>query len=315
MQLETRLRERDTTIERLEADRRWLAEREQEEREETERVLKERDQEKVSGQISHRPLLQPLASTKTKADQDIRSLRSALGTLQEEHADLQDKHDALSHATSQKLATQAAELSSRERQVDSLSAELREAHEAATSRSAEVLRLQSSLDTHAAAQTDAARREAEDASWSVLRAELTRQADHTRHLEAAHTRATAELSALRERHTTIEVLREENRALERRAAAADELRETVVRLEAEVEAARAERKAWCVFFSLRANLYACVLGREMRCPIPPLRPQSQSLRVCRRCALNTHIYWRNTGPTARLCVSARRSSPRHWYAR
>jgi mitotic spindle assembly checkpoint protein MAD1 len=169
-------------------------------------------------------------------------LRSALGTLQEEHSDLQDKYDALSHATSQKLATQAAELTSRERQVDSLSAELREAHEAATSRSAEVLRLQSSLDAHAATQTDAARHEAEEASWSVLRVELTRQ------LEAAHTRATAELNVLRERHATIGVLREENRALERRAAAANELRETVVRLEAEVEAVRAERKGWYVSF-------------------------------------------------------------------
>lgn len=49
MQLETRLRERDTTIERLEADRRWLAEREQEEREEKERLSKEREEEKVSG--------------------------------------------------------------------------------------------------------------------------------------------------------------------------------------------------------------------------------------------------------------------------
>jgi hypothetical protein len=61
-----------------------------------------------------------------------------------------------------------------------------------------------------------------------------------------HARATAELSALRERLMAIEVLREENCALERRAASVDELRETLVRLEAEVEAARAERKAWCV---------------------------------------------------------------------
>jgi len=67
----------------------------------------------------------------------------------------------------------------------------------------------------------------------------------------AHSRAADKLSTLHERHTTIEVLREENRALERRAASADELRETVVRLDAEVNAARAEREAWCaIFFSL-----------------------------------------------------------------
>jgi mitotic spindle assembly checkpoint protein MAD1 len=138
------------------------------------------------------------------------------------------------------------ELTTRERQVESLTAELHAAHEAATAHSAEVLRLQSALDTQADAQADLSRHEAEEASWSVLRAELTRQAEHTRQLEATHARAKAELIALRERHTAIEVLREENRALERRAASLDELRETVVRLEAEVEAARAEREAWYV---------------------------------------------------------------------
>lgn len=51
MQLETRVRERDTTIERLDADRRLLAEREQEERVEKERVSKQREEEKVSGNI------------------------------------------------------------------------------------------------------------------------------------------------------------------------------------------------------------------------------------------------------------------------
>ncbi|KAI9452687.1 MAD-domain-containing protein [Lactarius psammicola] len=226
VQLETRLRERDATIERLEADRRWLAEREQEEREEKERVSKERDDEKA------------------KADQDVRYLRSELSTLKEDYADLQDKLDALSHSTSQKLAAQAAELTSRERQVDSLSAELRASHDAAAAHSAEALRLQSALDAQEAVQADLSRHDAEEASWSVLRAELTRQAEHTRQLETAHSRAMVELGSLRERHAVIEVLREQNRSLERRALAADELRETVVRLEAEVQAARAEREAW-----------------------------------------------------------------------
>ncbi|KAI0294902.1 mitotic checkpoint protein-domain-containing protein [Multifurca ochricompacta] len=226
VQLETRLRERDTAIERLEADRRWLAEREQEEREEKDRVSKELEEEK------------------TKADHDIRSLRSSLSILQEDHVDLQDKYDSLSHSTSQKIATQAAELTSLSHQVESLSVNLREAYAASETHSAEVLRLQSALDAQAASQADLSRHEAEEATWSVLRAELTRQAEHTRHLEAVHARATTELSALRERHAIIEVLREENRALERRAAAADQLRETVVRLEAEVQAARAEREAW-----------------------------------------------------------------------
>ena len=178
-------------------------------------------------------------------------MRSALSGLQEDHADLQDKYDSISHTTTQKLAAQAAELMARERQVESLSSELHSAQEAAATHSSEVLRLQSALDAQTTTQTDLARHEAEEASWSVLRAELTRQTEHSRQLEVAHSRAMAELNTLRERHTAMEVLREENRALGRRAAAADELRETVVRLEAEVEAARAEREAWCV--SLRAR--------------------------------------------------------------
>ena len=176
-----------------------------------------------------------------------------MGVLQEDHADLQDKYDTLSHTTTQKSATQSAELTARERQVESLSAELRSAQEAAATHGAEVLRLQSTLDAQKTTQTDLARHEAEEASWSVLRAELTRQAEHTRQLETAHLRAMAELNTLRERHTVMEVLREENRALERRAAAADEFRETVVRLESEVDAARAEREAWCVLRLTRSS--------------------------------------------------------------
>lgn len=48
MELEAKLREKDATIQRLEGDRRWLAEREKEEREEKEQERSEREQEKVS---------------------------------------------------------------------------------------------------------------------------------------------------------------------------------------------------------------------------------------------------------------------------
>ena len=205
-----------------------------------------------------------------------------MGTLQEDHADLKDKYDALSHTTTQKLAAQAAELTARERQAESLSTELRSAHEAAATHSAEILRLQSALDAQSTTQTDFARHEAEEASWSVLRAELTRQAEHSRQIETARARAMVELNTLRERHTAVEVLREENRALERRAAAADELRETVVRLEAEVEAARAEREAWYVVSCsdlVVSNVFSCFLGREKLCPILPLLPPSRSHRA------------------------------------
>ena len=47
MELETRVREKDLAIERLERDRRWFAEREKEEREEKERDRADHEEEKV----------------------------------------------------------------------------------------------------------------------------------------------------------------------------------------------------------------------------------------------------------------------------
>jgi hypothetical protein len=84
---------------------------------------------------------------------------------------------------------------------------------------------------HDTMQTDLTRHEAKEASWSVLRVELTRQAEHMRHLKAGHAHATAELNILHKCFEGIEVLREEIHALECGAASADELREPVVRLE------------------------------------------------------------------------------------
>jgi hypothetical protein len=60
---------------------------------------------------------------------------------------------------------------------------------------------------------------------------------------------------LREPHTAIEVLREENSLLERRAVSADKLRVTVGHLEVEIQAARAERKAWCVSPFFRFHIF------------------------------------------------------------
>jgi mitotic spindle assembly checkpoint protein MAD1 len=111
--------------------------------------------------------------------------------------------------------------------------------------------------------------------------------EHTHQLEAAHARATPELSTLRERHTGLEVLREENRALERRAASADELSETVVLLEGGVEAVCAEREAWYISYQfcyiLVANFYGTIRARNAVPETPSATPVSitQSLSALR----------------------------------
>lgn len=112
-------------------------------------------------------------------------MRSTLSTLQEGHANLQDKYDAFSHTTSQKLAIQAAELTAPE--VKSSPSPPRR------TRRTKQLRLSApklSLCNLHSVLPPSRRATSRDTNpkrqaASMLRAELTRQAEHTRHLEAA----------------------------------------------------------------------------------------------------------------------------------
>ena len=127
---------------------RWLAEREQEERKRRRSVYSRSAREKKVRGKSYRLHFSHVHSTRCYLI-DI-SRCSALNSLQEDHAYLSDKYNALYHTTSQKLAARATELTTCERQVESLTAELYDEHEAAVSQSAEVLRLRFALDAHEA---------------------------------------------------------------------------------------------------------------------------------------------------------------------
>jgi hypothetical protein len=118
----------------------------------------------------------------------------------------------------------------------------------AEERSLVIQSLQDQLDELSGAQDSLhdARRGAEEENWSVVREELHRQADYLRALESTNAKMSMELNGLRERHASIEVLREEKRGLERKVKVLEELREKVVKLEAEVEAGRREREEWSV---------------------------------------------------------------------
>ena len=74
--------------------------------------------------------------------------------------------------------------------------------------------------------------------------ELHRQAEYLRGVESKNARLTGEMNVLRAKEASVEVLREEKRGLERKIRVMEELRERVVKLEAEVEAGRREREAW-----------------------------------------------------------------------
>ena len=84
-----------------------------------------------------------------------------------------------------------------------------------------------------------------DNDWKVVRDELTRQAAYLRNLESSNARMTGELTQLRQRNESIEVLKEQNRDLKRKLADTDSLRQSVARLEAEVEAALAPNANYC----------------------------------------------------------------------
>ena len=98
---------------------------------------------------------------------------------------------------------------------------------------------------------------------SVVREELHRQANYLRTLESTNAKLTSELTILRERQTSVEVLREQKRGLEKKVQVLEELRTKVVK-EAEVEAGRREREDWYLFplhsIILIATTYVCLQG-------------------------------------------------------
>ncbi|TFK35138.1 spindle assembly checkpoint component Mad1 [Crucibulum laeve] len=226
MELETKLREKDLLIERLERDRRWFADREKQEREEKEKERAEHDEEK------------------RKTDSDLRNLRTSLTSLREELADLQDAHSSLSRSTAQTIASQKSQITTLTHRDELLSHELEQAKMVADQRSRTIEELQEQYEQLSSNQDALMRRAQEEENMVVVREELHRQAEYLRTLESTNAKLTAELTVLRDRHTSVEVLREEKRGLERKVKLMDELREKVVRLEAEVEAGRREREEW-----------------------------------------------------------------------
>ncbi|KAH9896012.1 hypothetical protein C8Q73DRAFT_773799 [Cubamyces lactineus] len=194
LELESKVREKELVIERLEGDRRYLAEREKEEREE-----KEREREEY-------------VQYKRKADSEIRSLRSALQTLREQQVDLEEENSSLARSTSQTIATQKSQISTL-------------THQLAEDRARAFEELQTQFDELGASQGS-----------FIVREELHRQAAYMRQLQVTNAKLTTELNTLRERQTSVEVLKEQKRELERKVRGAEELRERVVKLEAELDA-------------------------------------------------------------------------------
>ena len=204
--------------------------------------------------VSH-PLLPgcPDFRLQRKADGEIRSLRSTLVTLREQHVDLEEEHSSLSRSTSQTTATQRSQIATLTRQVSLLENELSEFKRLAEDRAHAFDELQAQFDELSSRANESITLQndgADNEDWTVVREELHRQAKYMRQLETTNAKMTGELNVLRERQTSVEVLKEQKRELERKLHGADEMREKVVKLEAELDAARKERAEWCVVFLL-----------------------------------------------------------------
>jgi mitotic spindle assembly checkpoint protein MAD1 len=182
---------------------------------------------------------------KEKKDAELRSLRSSITGLREELADLQDAHSSLSRSTSQTIASQKAQVTTLTRQSALLEEEVSQFKLIAQERSRTIDEIQVQFqELSTSSDNKAAEQEAND--MAVVREELHRQASYLRTLESTNAKLMSELVVLRARHTSVEVLREEKRGLERKLMSLEQLREQVVKLEAQVEAGRQERETWCV---------------------------------------------------------------------
>jgi len=249
VELEAKLRERDSTIERLEGDRRLLASREQSEREDKEQEQAARENDKVRQLVADHctcdliscPL--PQLSFQT----EIQRLRASLLRLEEDKSNSDDVHSQLSRSTNQTINGQKSQLAESTRQAkffEDESIRWKRIAEEGTQRLRELEEENDALKSRKVSEGSAVTDPSTDNDWKVVRDELTRQAAYLRTLESSNARMTGELTQLRQRNESIEVLKEQKRDLERKLANTDSLRQSVVRLEAEVEAARKEREEW-----------------------------------------------------------------------
>jgi mitotic spindle assembly checkpoint protein MAD1 len=183
-----------------------------------------------------------------RTETELKSLRAQLSALQESHNDLQDAHSQLSLSTAQTISSQKSISGSLTSRNSLLESELSSAQSLASSRLETIHSLQDQLDELQDAKDEWARTITDQQDLTVVREELKRQAEYLRQLEGTNARLNVELLSLRDRHASVEVLREQNRSLEEKVAYTNSLRQKVISLEAELEAARQERESWYVFY-------------------------------------------------------------------
>ncbi|KAI4525647.1 hypothetical protein K525DRAFT_219502, partial [Schizophyllum commune Loenen D] len=122
------------------------------------------------------------------------------------------------------------EVSRLSKHLDHLSQELEEYKTVSDDRARRIAELEVAA---ASAPINAPPDLADRSSDDIITAELARQTTYISTLERRNERLASEVDALRARHASVEVLREENRSLQKKVKAVDELREALGQAEAE----------------------------------------------------------------------------------
>ena len=207
MDAEHKLREKELAVQRLEHDRRYLADREKEERQAKAQLVVEHD------------------ALRAKLTAEMAALRSSLSLLQEFHADLQNTHSQLSLSSAAALDTEKASAAVLAHRNSALQSSLEQVQSLAADRLSQIHRLQDELEHHEPSHPD------HSDDHHILAAELKQLTQHLRKLESDNTDLSAELVALRSSHQATEVLREQIRSLEAKAAHTDSLRQQLAQLQ------------------------------------------------------------------------------------
>ncbi len=144
----------------------------------------------------------------------------------------------------------------------------------------------------------------DESSWNIVREELHRQADHLRNVEAENAKMTAELLILRQRHSSIEVLKEQKRELEKKLSGVEGMKDKVVRLEAELVAARQEREQWYPLFLilLKSCLYSLFRASKTSSSSPSHTPVSVTQNISSLRLANAKLLEENGSNVALLRV-------------
>jgi mitotic spindle assembly checkpoint protein MAD1 len=207
-----------------------------------------------------------LEAARAAAQDDARRAREECSALRDKHASLGERERELAHRTRQA----ELEASSAVGRVAGLEEALEAERAAVRERSAQLVKEQAArreLEVKLS-ETELAK-PAEGGNVELIKDELHRQVGYLRTLEKENQRLTRKVELMDKNQANVEVLREENKALEKKVRHVEELRHQVAELEMQLQVAEREKKEWSAHTPHQLRSF-------------PLGQADSRLRVCRQ---------------------------------